>query len=202
MLSIVDDAGGTVTGGAAGYKAGANSTNAPDALSAANSYLQLKSAYVNLTPQDQKVARLAEVIGNLFTDYTVQTGPLKNVRVGAGVNYRGREVIGYRGGDTIVDPSNPTKTLDNPAYDATSPVYRQDYYLVTGVLGYDFKWRQYPIRLTLTINNLLDEDMPLYYNTVQRPPNGNIGDPSRIAAPNQYSYLTPRSFNLTATVSF
>jgi outer membrane receptor protein involved in Fe transport len=202
MQGIVDDAGATIAGGAAGYKPGANSTNAPDALAAANAYLQLKSAYVNLTPQDQKVARLAEVVGNLFTDYTVQTGPLKNFRFGAGVNYRGREVIGYRGGDTIVDPANPASAIDNPAYDATSPYYRKDYYLVTGVLGYDFKVKNYPVRLTLTINNLLDEDMPLYYNTVQRPPNGNVGDPSRVATADQYSYIVPRSFNLTATVTF
>ncbi|HYD83550.1 MAG TPA: hypothetical protein VEA63_05845, partial [Opitutus sp.] len=190
-------------GGVAGNPNNVSPTVSPDLANAITQYNNLRAAYVNLTPADQKVARLAEITANLFTDYTFQTGVLKNFRVGGGVNYRGREVIGYRGGDTIADPSNPAQAIDNPSFDATTPVYRPDYYLVTGVLGYSFKlMNKYPVRLDLTVNNLLEEDMPLYYNTVQRPPNGNIGDPSRIAAPNQYAYLTPRSFTLTATFSF
>jgi hypothetical protein len=64
------------------------------------------------------VSRLAEITGNLFTDYTFRTGALKNFRFGAGVNYRGREVIGYRGGDTIVLPNGTVG--DNPSVDATT----------------------------------------------------------------------------------
>lgn len=201
--SILEDAGVAVTNGVAALKPGTTAANSPDAANAANSYNQLRDAYANLTPADQKVARLAEYTANLFTDYTIQTGPMKNFRFGGGVNYRGREVIGYRGGDTIINPANPAQTIDNPSVDATTPVYRPDYYTVTGVLGYKFKlMKKYPVRLDFTVSNLLDEDMPLYYNTVQRPPNAQITDPTRIATPNQYSYLTPRNYTLTATFSF
>ncbi len=40
-----------------------------------------------------------------FSDYTFQTGRLKGVRLGAGVQYRGKEYLGNRGADTIVDPA-------------------------------------------------------------------------------------------------
>jgi hypothetical protein len=200
---ILSDAGATVTNGVAAVNPGVTPATSPDVNNAVVSYNALQAAYVNLTPADQKVARLAEITANLFTDYTIQTGPLKNFRAGAGVNYRGREVIGYRGGDTIINPANPAQTIDDPNVDATTPVYRPDYYTVTAVLGYSFKLMdKYPVRLDFTVSNLLDEDMPLYYNTVQRPPNAQITDPTRIATPNQYSYITPRNYTLTATFSF
>lgn len=196
---ILNDSGATVTNGVAVANAGVTAASSPDIANVVSSYNQLRAAYVNLTPADQKVARLAEVTANLFTDYTFQDGPLKNFRIGGGVNYRGKEVIGYRGGDTILQNG---VAVDDPTVDATTPVYRPDYYTVTAVLGYKFKVRKFPVRLDLTVTNLLDEDVPLYYNTVQRPPNGDINNASRVATPAQYAYIVPRGFNLTATVSF
>jgi len=203
FVQVLQDAGATVTNGVAAVNPGVTPAQSPDVANAVVSYNSLQAAYVNLTPADQKVARLAETTANLFTDYTVQSGPLQRFRFGGGVNYRGREVIGYRGGDTIINPANPAQTIDDPAFDATTPVYRPDYYTITAVLGYSFKINnKYPVRLDFQVNNLLDEDMPLYYNTVQRPPNAQITDPTRRATANQYSYLTPRNYTLTATFSF
>ena len=194
LRQIVTDAGGTI--GADGRATATRTDRSSDADSAASSYNALRDAYVNLTPSDQKVARLAETLGNVFTDYTVQNGRLKNLRFGGGVNFRGKEVIGYRGGDLLASGA------DDPAVSAIDPVYRPSYYVVTGVLGYTLRLRNLPVRLDLTVSNLLNEDVLIFYNTAQRPPGGNVSTLARVATPNQYSYLTPRSYSLTATLKF
>jgi len=143
----------------------------------------LQGNLANLTPADQKVSRLAEVTGNLYTDYTIQAGRLKGLRFGAGINYRGREVIGYRGGDTMVSPTNPAAAIDDPNVGPLDPVYRPVYYVTTATFGYTFRLRdRLPVRVDLTVNNALDEDVPLYYNVAQRPPGGDLANPARAAA--------------------
>jgi hypothetical protein len=155
----------------------------------------------NLTAAEQPVARGVEGTGNIFTDYTFGDGALKNFRFGVGVNYRGREVIGYRGGDTI--RTGPTTAVDNPDVDATDPVYRKAYSLWTGVLGYSFRLNpKVRVKLDLRVSNLFDEDMLLYYTTTQRPPGGDITNPSRVATPSQFSFIVPRNYTLTATFNF
>jgi hypothetical protein len=177
--------------------------NSPDSTNAVLNWNSLQSNLVNLTPADQKVSRLAEVTGNLYTDYTIQAGRLKGLRFGAGLNYRGKEVIGYRGGDTMVDPANPANAIDDPRVGPLDPVYRPAYYVTTATFGYTFRLRhRLPVRLDLTVNNALDEDVPLFYNVAQRPPGGNLSNPARVATPNQHFYLTPRNFSLSATLSF
>lgn len=175
----------------------------PDADNAANSWNTLQVAKGNLTPVDQKVSRLNEATANFFTDYTFLEGPLKNLRIGAGFNYRGKEVIGFRGADTIVSPTNPTQAIDDPSVDATTPVYRDPYTVALAAVGYSFRlMNKYPIRLDLTVNNLLDEDAPLYYEVRMYAPNGDVSSPARVATPARYGLLTPRSYTLSATVSF
>lgn len=176
--------------------------NSPDATVARDSWNGLIQALQNTTVAYQKVARLTEATGNVFTDYTIQTGALKNLRFGGGVNYRGREVIGFRGSDTIRNPANANAAIDDPAVDAFTPVYRPSYYTVTAMFGYSRRIFEYPVRFDLRIENLLDEDTPLYYNTVLRPPGGDLSNPARVATPNLFSYLTPRNYMLTMSVSF
>ncbi len=45
--------------------------------------------------------------------------------IGAGVRYRGEIQIGNRANDTLVDPQNPAQAIDDPAFDADSPVYME-----------------------------------------------------------------------------
>lgn len=199
--NILADAGVSVVNGIAVLNPGVSSLNSPDAQGSANAYNQMNEIVRNLTAAPQKVARLVESTGNLFTDYTFRNGRLKNLRLGAGVNYRGKEVIGYRGGDTIA--TGATTAADDPSVDATTPVYRKPYSLVTAVVGYSFKLRdKMTVRLDFRVSNLLGEDMLLYYSTVLRPPGGDITNPSRVATPSQYSFIVPRKFDLTATLSF
>jgi hypothetical protein len=204
LRQILADAGVSVTAsGQASVNPGVTTVNSPDSTNAVLNWNSLQSNLVNLTPADQKVSRLAEVTGNLYTDYTIQAGRLKGLRFGAGLNYRGKEVIGYRGGDTMVDPANPANAIDDPRVGPLDPVYRPAYYVTTATFGYTFRLRhRLPVRLDLTVNNALDEDVPLFYNVAQRPPGGNLSNPARVATPNQHFYLTPRNFSLSATLSF
>ncbi|MEJ1974102.1 MAG: hypothetical protein WDM96_17090 [Lacunisphaera sp.] len=82
-------------------------------------------------------------------------------------------------------------------------VYSQDYYTVTALVGYNFRWhKKYAVSLDFRIDNLLDESDPVYYNTILRPPGGNLASSVRVATPYQFYYLTPRNYTLTVTVKF
>jgi outer membrane receptor protein involved in Fe transport len=198
---ILGDAGVDVVNGQAVLRAGTSGQNSPDSGGVISSYNQMHEIARNLTAAEQKVARLVDGTGNFFTDYTINQGALKNVRLGLGLNYRGKEVIGYRGGDSI--RTGPTTAVDDPSVDATNPVYRKAYSLWTGVVGYTFRPTQkLRVKLDFRVSNLLNEDMLLYYTTTQRPPGGDISNPARVATPSQFSFVTPRNYTLTATFNF
>ena len=203
LKQILTDSGVSVSSGnVASVNPGITSANSPDAVSAANSWNGLQDTLKNTTVGYQKITRLNEATANLFTDYTFQSGTFKDFRVGAGVNYRGKEVIGFRGSDTIRNPANPNAAIDDPSVDAFTPVYNPSYYTATLMFGYTNKLFGLPMRMDLRIDNVLDEDVPLYYNTVLRAPGGDVTNPARVATPNLFSYITPRNIMFTVTVSF
>jgi hypothetical protein len=70
------------------------------------------------------------------------------------------------------------------------------------MFGYSRKIWERPVRFDLRVENVLGEDVPLYYNTVLRPRNGDLSDPGRVATPDLFSYITPRNYMLTMTVNF
>jgi hypothetical protein len=70
------------------------------------------------------------------------------------------------------------------------------------MFGYSRRIFEYPVRFDLRIENVFNEDMPLYYNTVQRPPGGDLSNPGRVATPDLFSYITPRNVMFTMSVSF
>jgi hypothetical protein len=128
---------------------------------------------------------------------------LKGLRLGGGVNHRGRQAIGYRGGDTIVNPTAPTTAIDDPTVGPLDPVYTAGYTTATLVLHYTFKpTRQYEVRLDLKVDNLFDHDKPLYVSTIQRPVGGDLSTPARVATPSSLYFLTPRNYTLSAAVRF
>jgi hypothetical protein len=177
----------------------------PDADAVARYWNGLQSMTLNMVTGPQRISRLNEFQGNLFTDYTLRDGRLKGLRIGGGVNYRGREVIGYRGADTIVNPADPSRTtaIPDPRVSAYTPFYSDPYHLVVGTVGYTFDvTRTLRLTLDLRIDNLLDWDKPLYWSTTQRPPGGDITTPARVATPSLYSWLAPRSYSLGATLNF
>ncbi|MBI5692239.1 MAG: hypothetical protein HZC55_19320 [Verrucomicrobia bacterium] len=205
LRQIVVDAGGTVDSRSVATVDLSIPINqrSPDVDNAVRAWNNLQVIKANLNPARQKVTRLTESTANFFTDYTFRSGKLAGLRVGGGVNYRGRTVIGYRGSDTIADPANPNAAIDDPSVDALTPVYTGSYALYTLTVGYRVKLeRRRTIDLSLRVANLFNEDAPIYYNTAQRPPGGVVTTPARVATPLAYYYQTPRSYLLSATFHF
>jgi outer membrane receptor protein involved in Fe transport len=172
-----------------------------DANNAVNGWNNIQTQLASLSAP--KLPAQNTATANLFTDYAIREGRLKGVRLGGGMNFRGRRVLGNRAVDTIRDPANPLAAIDDPAVDATNTVYMDSYYTATATLGYTFKpSRKATLALDLRIDNLFNCDRPLYYNTTQRPVGGDLSNPARTTVPNNFGYLAPRSYSVTATLRF
>lgn len=184
----------------------------PNASSAAAAWNGIQSTFLaNVVTGPRLISGSARYTANVFTDYRFRAGWLDGVKAGLGVNYRARQVIGYRGGDTIVDPANPAVAIDDPAVDAYTPVYASSYYLCTGTLSYTWKLsRGQRLSLDLRVDNLLNDDDVRYFQnggsgtggTVQRPRDGDLSSPARVATAAAFSYPVPRSWTLTARLDF
>ncbi|MBI2497318.1 MAG: hypothetical protein HYV75_05150 [Opitutae bacterium] len=178
-------------------------SRSPDASAAATAWNNIVQFKATNDPKAVGYSDQPKVTSNLYTDYRFTRGLLKNLRVGGGVQYFARTAIGNRGGDTIVNPADSTKAIDDPAVDATTRVYRSAYYTVTGTVGYQFKLGNgVPVDLNLKVGNLLGNDDLIYIGAGLRAPGGDIKRPDRITVPTTFVYLQPRSISLSATVSF
>lgn len=175
----------------------------PDAAAAATAWNDIQNFKKTNDPTKETFSDQPKFTANLYTDYRFSRGMLKNVRVGAGVQYIGKKAIGNRGADTIVDPANPLKAIDDPNVDATTRVYMPGYYTVTATFGYEYKLKNHEtLSLNFNISNLLDEDRLVYIGSGLRPPNGDISRPDRVTVPTSFLYLKPRTFSLTASLAF
>ncbi len=203
LRQIVIDAGGSVD---ANNLATVNTAipinqRSPDVNTAVSSWNSMTSLRRGLVSGSQIIQNTSSA--NLYADYTIATGRLKGLRIGGGARYRGRIVIGNRASDTIANPANPLQSIDNPAVDAYTPVYAAGYTVTTATLGYTWRgYRDHPVVFTLRIDNLLDEDHPHYSNTLPRPVNGDVTNPARVSVGRSFWYQVPRSYNLSARVSF
>lgn len=142
---------------------------------------------------------------NVFTDYTLGVTRLKGLRLGGGVQYRGKQIIGNRGADTIVNPANPLASIDDPAVDAYTPVYSPaSYHTVVATLGYSLRLeKRRELRFDLRVNNVLNDQGPIYsVSTALRPKGGDLTTPARETVANVYAYKQPVSFNLTSSLRF
>lgn len=175
----------------------------PDAAAAAAAWNDIQSFKATSNPNAATFGDQPKFTANFYSDYRFTRDPLKNFRIGAGVQYIGRKAIGNRGGDTIINPANPLTAIDNPNVDATTRIYMSGYQTVTATLGYH---RRLADRLTLDLNlrigNVLDEDRLVYIGAGLRAPGGDITRPDRAAVPTTFLYLQPRSFTLSATLGF
>ena len=203
LRQIVKDAGGTFNGDAATHTGvpppGQSVTEGQNAVNAWNNIIAAIASRVD----GQKLDRLTEVTGNIYTDYRFSTGKLKGFRVGGGVNYRGKQIIGTRGADTIRNPANPTQAIDDPAVGPYDYVYTDPYAVATLTFNYTRRInKKYTISFDLKIDNLFDYDKPLYVNTVLRPVGGDLTNPARVDTPARFSWLTPRNFLFTTSLKF
>ncbi|PTX98404.1 Plug domain-containing protein [Opitutus sp. ER46] len=172
----------------------------PDAGTASSNWDTLVAARKNLITGKRIVQDQPSV--NLYADYNIPIGPLKGLRVGGGVQYRGKQIIGYKGADTIVDPANPLLSIDDPTVDAYSPLFAPDpYYIATATMSYTWRLKnRRSVSMNLRINNLFNDQGPIYAaSTVLRPKNGDYTSPARETVPNNYALKEPVSFKLTMT---
>lgn len=187
--------------------------NVAAVTNAVNAWNQLQTSVVpNMVTGRQKLAGSLEQTANVGTDYTFHEGGLKGFVAGFGVHYRGRMVVGYRGADTIVDPTNPSHAIDDPRVDAYTSVFTKPYTTADARFGYTWKLRQNrTVQLALNINNVFNRRAPVYFldvpgaqvsNTVLRPRGGDVSSPAVETVPAGYYWLDPISFTLGATLNF
>ncbi|MBL9213663.1 MAG: hypothetical protein JNL92_24580 [Opitutaceae bacterium] len=175
-----------------------------DVNNAVNAYNNIYSFRRNIV--DGKRLQQDQPVANVFADYTLQSGRLKGLRVGAGVRYRGKQIYWSKVEDTIVDPNNPTRAIDDPTKDAYTPAYTpDDYKIVTATVAYTWRFKnRREIQANLVINNLLDDRGPTYSSTAQnahvmRPLNNDYTSPARETVPRYYAFKQPISWTLTLT---
>ena len=121
------------------------------------------------------------------------------------MQYRGKQIIGYRASDTIVNPANPATAIDDPNVDAYTPVYSPaSYYTVVATLGYTLRLeKKREVRFDVRINNLLNAQGPVFSgSTALRPKGGDLNTPARETIANVYAYKAPASLNVTTTLKF
>jgi outer membrane receptor protein involved in Fe transport len=180
-------------------------TRSPDAQAAADAYNQIFTSYNNLNLS--RSLAVNQPLYKIFGDYTFQEGRMKGVRLGLGAQYRGRDRIGNRGADTIVDPNNPTRAIDDPTRDVTTPLMTpHGDTTVTATLGYLWRFSNHNVQLQLVINNLLNDRSLIWTvqtngaaTTALRPRDGNYNSPARETVPVAYGMKTPINFNLSAS---
>lgn len=177
----------------------------PDATNATNAFNNIIAFRRNIV--DGKRLAQDQPIVNVFADYTFQHWKLKGLRIGAGVRYRGKQIIGSRGADTIVNPANPLTAVDDPNVDAYTAVYTpNDYYIVTATMNYTWRFKnRREIQANLVINNLLNDRGPQYSSIAQtasalRPKGGDYTSPARETVPISFALKQPISYNLQLTL--
>ena len=202
LRQIITDAGGTFSGNLATFTATVPVGQPNEGPAAVDAWNTIQSTLASFSPTPQKRTRLNDVTANIYTDYAFRER-LKGFKIGAGLNYRGHQVIGYKGADTIRNPTNPTQAIDDPSVNGNDVVQTDPYVTATVTLGYARRlFKRYHLTVTLRIDNLFDYDRPLFTTTVLRPPGGDLTNPARVASPNRYTWLTPRNFLLTTAVKF
>lgn len=210
---VLEDAGGRLNGtpqpnGAPGLAV----VNTAVAVAIPNEQTQAVIDYNNIWANyalirgDQPAQGQDRITVNVFSDYTVQSGWARGLRLGLGAQAPGRNYVGSRSADTIVDPANPTRAIDDPNVDQTTPVYVKRPTIVTATLGYTLrpaKWRGRTLSFQLVVKNLLNDQTVVYQglDVVARPPNGDFSKPNRVTiAPRNGVYTEPVSLRFSTTL--
>ena len=204
LRQIVEDAGGLVNASdvASVDTSVAVNDRSPDVNGAVNAYNNLRNTRANFVSQ-RRISQDQPSV-NFYNDYTVGSGKLKGLRLGAGVQYRGKQIVGYRAADTIVNPANPATAIDNPNVDAYTPVFTPNsYHTVVATLGYTLRLEnRRQLDFGLKVDNVLNSQGPLYAagSSALRPLAGNYSSPARETVANVYMLKQPISFKFTTTL--
>lgn len=146
------------------------------------------------------------VVVNLNTDYTFDRTFLKGLRLGAAVQWKGKQFVGYRTGDTVVDSTGKLILVyPDGASDDNRMFFRMPLD-VTATAGYRWRLNNHrEIELSLVVRNALGGDAVYYGGSAValRPVNGDVTNPARTSVPGRLGgFQVPRSFLLSSTVRF
>ncbi len=213
---VLEEAGGRLdttraSGGVPGIAVVNTAVTAAVPGEQANAVIDYNNIWANygLVTGDLPVAGNERMTVNVFSDYTVQSGRFKGLRLGLGVRDPGRDYVMSRSADTIVNPSNPAQAIDDPTVDQTTPVYYRLPVIATGTLGYTMRLKGWgrldgkEVSFNLVIKNLLETRRPVLTGTQAslRPPGGDFSLPNRVSTPARvYGLTEPRSFLFTTTL--
>jgi len=181
--------------------------------------------YNNIWIQYDNINLLKDTVGlrrlsaKLVTDYTIQAGGLKGLRLGLAWYFVDRDRAGYRSGDTVAnpkyDPAQPVSStnrpwMHDPSASINTAVWTRRPSEIRGTIGYTMRlhsgWRALEgreIAFQLNIMNLLNERRTYYQDdgVALRPPNGDYSKPNRVAVPSRIaSFQRPINFELTTTL--
>ncbi len=156
------------------WQAAANNPNNQNAAQIASDLASFKS-FLDGVVDGRELNGAFKYRANLYGTYTFQQGALKNLSFGGGANLYGRRLIGNEVGAPFAF------------------IYNDTYAVVTGSIAYALKVRNYPVKVSLNIDNLLDNKAPQYTGVA-----GFNGSAYR----DSFLYLDPRKFVLSTTVSF
>ena len=214
---VLEDAGGRLDttqhpNGAPGVARANPAVTAAIGSEQANSIIDYNNIWANyaLVQKNALIRGQNRMTVNVFSDYTLQAGRFKGLRIGLGGQWAGRAFMGTHSADTIVDPNNPLAAIDDPTVDETTPINTRRPVIVTATLGYSLRlkggkrWEGKELSFRLAVRNLLNNQMPIYdaqQAVIARPPNGDFSKPNRVGVP-AYSanYTEPTSFIFTTTL--
>jgi outer membrane receptor protein involved in Fe transport len=185
-----------------------------DTTSAVNAYNNIWINYEDVL--SSRVARAPQQPTiNLFNDYTIQSGVLKDLRIGAGIQWQGRVILGNYGNQTMLDPNNPIPTaIDDPRVSNFDYRFMKGSYKTKFQLGYKFKnVVGNPLTLNLTIDNIVNNTRHVMgdaglgggtgFGGVFRQPEANLNLPNRIPSPDLISrFQDPINWSINGTYSF
>jgi len=200
LRQILVDAGVTID---ANNDASVGPDFSPDAATAAQAWNNLAQFRKAVVAGSQKIPRLPGYTANLYADYRFDRSVVRGLRTGAGINYRGGEIIGNHGGDQIANPANPTQSIAAPDASPFNYVYGDSFYTLSFTASYPIRLKNArSLTFALRVENVLDDRGIQYFSTAPRPPDGNLANAARVASPYLFYYKTPRSFTFTATFRF
>ena len=157
--------------------------------------------------------------GNVATDYRFSSGWIKGLRAGVAINYRGRQILGNLLRSSIRDPNNPDNAILAPDGKATNYLWVGGYAKGTANFSYTVRLKESTrrmmpksIQFDLSIDNLFDMKRPVIENSTTGnstanalqyvPRDNDVSNPGIMAVPGAYNFQPPRSYTLTAKLSF
>jgi len=146
---------------------------------AVDAYNDMWLQYVNIIDDTRSTRQPSSKSANLYADYTVQSGLLQGLRIGAGLQWQGDRNVGHRGNDTILNPLDPTVAIDDPLYDNQSIVWDMGAYRSQVNLAYPWRLENgNTLNLSLRIDNPLN-DTDFLASWGSRQPDGDLSLPNR-----------------------